>query len=151
MIINNSRVKHIDCPYSEFQGGRAISHNVQMEYHDTTKFKWTINTAFFDNGNNFTYEPYYTYEEAKDLIAKDRAFRGTISFKDGMHILGLIKSDDFVKRVYAKGYNINRALNNSEVIFCPVGLDWEKYLIINQTKNIKNIEEIEHDELMSEQ
>lgn len=112
---------------------------------------WEVNSAYFKKTQTSDYDAYFSYEEAKDLIAKDRAFRGTIEFRDGISNLGLIKSDDFVKRVYAKGFNLNRALNKSEVIFCPIVDNWEQYLVINQTEALKNTEEIEEDELLSEE
>jgi hypothetical protein len=151
-IINTSRIKRIESPYSNYEGGRALnSHHILMEYHEAHKLAWKINDAFFDKPSNYEYEPYYSYEEAKDLIAKDRAFRGTISFIDGMNFTAIIQSGDFVKKVYAKGYNINRATDGCEVIFCPVSENWEQYMVINQTEDIKNIAVIEKAELDSEE
>jgi hypothetical protein len=55
----------------------------------------------------------------------------------------VIQSDDFVKNVFCTGMGINRAIHGSEVIFCPFGNDWQKFLVINQTEASKNYEEIE--------
>ena len=125
--------------------------NFPIEHHEFHKQLNQINSDFFVKNPVSDFESYYSYEDAKDLIAKDRAFRGTLTFRDNITNLGLIRSDDFVKRVYSKSFHLNRALHGCEVIFCPVVENWNQYLVINQTEDIKNVAEIEEAELLSEE
>lgn len=123
---------------------------MKIESHEVHKYKWKINYSYFEKAS-ISYEPYHSYDEAKDLMAKDRAFRGTISFMNGINSTGVIKSEDFVKNVFARGGSINRATHECDVIFCPIGDNWEQHLVINQTEDIKNIKEIEEAERHSEE
>ena len=141
----------IENPYSAYRGGKNIQHQCPIEYHETSKNLWQINSNYFKTVESSDYESYYSQEEAKDLVANGKAFKGTISFRDGWYSIGLIQSEDFVKRVYAKGFDLNRAIHGSEIIFCPRGDNWKQYLVINQTQTLKDFSKIQHAELMAEE
>ena len=115
------------------------------------KYLFEVNNEYYRQSQLTEFEPYYNHEEAKDLVSKDRAFRGKIKFKQGLNSFAVIQSDDFVKNVFCTGMGINRAIHGSEVIFCPFGKYWQKFLVINQTEASKNYEEIERWEVLSEE
>ena len=123
------------------------NYSVPVESHEVGRFDWEINAFYFKKAKKEDYEAYHTLEEVKELIAQDRAFKGTIYFEEGFNQLGIIKSDDFVKKVYAKHNNINRALNGCEVTFMPISSGWEEFLVINQLDEIENLEKLENEEL----
>lgn len=125
--------------------------NCPVENQSVHKYLFEVNTEYFRLNRLSEFEPYYNHEEAKDLVSKDRAFRGKIRFKQGLNSFAVIESDDFVKNVFCSGMALNRAIHGSEVIFCPIGNDWQKYLVINQTEASKNFKEIERLEVLSEE
>lgn len=98
------------------------------------------------------YQPYVSYEEAKDLIVQEKAFRGRIHYGEKLNTLGIIESEDFVKKVYANVRDCNRTVEGCEVIFMPVSPGWQKYLYANynEEKETQELERIEQTELESE-
>ena len=97
------------------------------------------------------FESYHTFEECKTLISEKKAFRGDIQFKDNTPFLGTVKSDDFVKKIYIKNYDINRAMHGSDIIFVPISPNWEKYLTSSDPNvDITTIQKEEREESQEE-
>ena len=125
--------------------------NPKENVHSFNDFSWKINSSFFDKKDDSTFESYHTFEECKTLISERKAFRGDIQFKDNTPFLGIVQSDDFVKRIYIKNYDINRAMHGSDIIFVPTSPNWEKYLKDSDLKvDTGTIEKEEKDESQEE-
>lgn len=111
---------------------------------------WSVNKNFFLAKKVEDFDPYVTYEEAKELIVQEKAFRGTVQFEEKLPSLGIIQSEDFIKKVFANVKYTNRSIEGCEVIFMPISQNWQKYLTVNQTEETRDLEIQEQKEIESE-
>jgi len=87
----------------------------------------------------------------QNTVKRKESIRGDIQFKDNTPMLGIVKSDDFVKKIYIKNYAFNRAVHGSNIIFMPISPDWQKYLVnANSNVDINAIQKEEREESQEE-
>lgn len=131
---------------------RAKHYECRVTAGEFSSYQWKTNSLYFARQQQEdTFENFYTMEECDKLIAKKMAFRGDIQFKDNTPFLGIIKSDAFVKKIYVKNYDINRAVNGCDVIFVPITQNYEKYLTGQYSDLNKSQLELEEQQEMSEE
>lgn len=143
----NNKDKYRQKNYNNFEN---LHPGCNIATRHTKRVLWSINKNFFHSKKADEFEPFYSYEEAKELIVQEKAFRGKISFREKLPTLGIVQSEDFVKKVYANVKNTNRTVEGCEVIFMPISQGWQKYLYVNQNEENLDIEKQEQTEMESE-